>query len=153
MIQSLLLTQNDVLQTIWRLHQRAYRVEANLIGFPELPPLIETIEKLARSKELFLGYVIEGEILGAAAYEWHDNNVTIARLIVDPDHFREGIGCALLKAVIVNTQSADQWFVSTAKKNAPAIKLYESYGFKVESERIVREGLTLVEFKKDKEIV
>ena len=61
-----------------RLQRASYRVEADLIGFEDLPPLRETPEELTAVQESFLG-AYEGErLLGAIAFFRHRPGSTLS---------------------------------------------------------------------------
>ncbi|WP_236707868.1 hypothetical protein [Brevibacillus choshinensis] len=62
-------TSQDAATRMWQLQQAAYRVEAELIGWSDLPPLRETVEELMGSEETFIAYVEEGELAGALSFQ------------------------------------------------------------------------------------
>lgn len=68
-IQSLSLRDEDTLGQLWRLQHMAYRLEAKIIGFQDIPPLLDTMETLQNCGETFYGCVDDGdgELLGAVA--------------------------------------------------------------------------------------
>ncbi len=63
-----------------------------MIGTHEIPPLRDTAETLGRCGEAFYGYFAEGRLVGAVPYKKQDDALDIHRLVVNPDHFRRGIG-------------------------------------------------------------
>lgn len=54
MIKELSLEDRDTVQQIWSLQHMAYPLEAELIGFSEIPPLLDTFETIRASGETFL---------------------------------------------------------------------------------------------------
>ena len=76
------------------------------------------------------------------------NVLDIHRLIVDPKHFREGIGKALL-AYIESEYKPRKIEVRTESKNYPDINFYLKHGFKEVEVKYVREGFFLTHFNKD----
>ena len=110
--------------------QRAsYAVEAALIGFPDVPPLRETVEALQASDEEVWLCEEGGEVVGAVGLELGDDEVVIARLFVAPPAFRHGVGTALVRHAL-EVAGARRVRVGTGADNAPAIALYERHGFR-----------------------
>lgn len=85
------LQDDSTVNELWSLQHKAYRLEAELIGFREIPPLMETREMLSRSKEDFYGCFDEDEeLMGAIAIEEESpGKLTITRMMVGPDFFAE----------------------------------------------------------------
>lgn len=130
------------------LQMQAYLVEADRIGFPDLPPLRDTLDALKESKETFYGYRVDDELAGAVGYTREDGNVTICRLMVSPSWFRRGYGRALLQFVESKEADATNFTVSTASRNEPAIRLYERFGYQPVEERKIAPELSLTLFRK-----
>ncbi|MGQ5522555.1 GNAT family N-acetyltransferase [Chitinimonas sp. PSY-7] len=139
------LDQTDALQAgeLLNVQRHAYRQEAALIGYADLPPLRETLADLMDCDETILGWREDGELLGAVGLLTHDKVVEICRLVVAPQAQRRGVARALLTAVI---HQADQRVirVSTAAANTPAIALYQRLGFQVVEKTQLPDGLILV---------
>lgn len=115
-------------QQLFSLQKKAYAVEASLIGFDDIPPLIETFDQFIRCKETFIGFFIDDTIAGAISYEIENGQMEICRMVVHPDHFRKGIAQALLTQ-LQHTVPWEKLSVSTGTLNMPARKLYEKNGF------------------------
>ena len=107
----------------------AYAIEAELIGYPDLPPLRETVEALQASDEEVWLCEEGGEVVGAVGLELGDDEVVIARLFVAPPAFRHGVGTALVRHAL-EVAGARRVRVGTGADNAPAIALYERHGFR-----------------------
>jgi ribosomal protein S18 acetylase RimI-like enzyme len=107
----------------------AYAIEAKLIGYPDLPPLHETLAGLqATAEELWL--CSEGdELVGVVGLEHGEAETVIARLFVAPAFFRRGVGAALV-AHALEQAGGRQVRVGTGVRNAPALALYERFGFR-----------------------
>ncbi|MDQ0196697.1 GNAT family N-acetyltransferase [Paenibacillus wynnii] len=135
---------------LWSLQHKAYRLEAQLIGFLDIPPLLETRDMLRRSSETFYGCLSEdGDIMGAVAtQEESPGKLTITRMMVDPDHFRKGIAGSLLNYVFEHYNSMEQFIVSTGKLNTPAVSLYIKHGFIAAGIEEVAPGVELIEFNR-----
>ncbi len=149
-ITKLNLQDEDTINELWSLQHKAYRLEAELIGFREIPPLMETREMLKRSKEDFYGCFDDSdELMGAVATEEESpGKLTITRMMVSPDHFRKGVAGSLLKYVFDIHEGMEQFIVSTGKLNIPAVSLYTKYGFVAIGSEEVAPGVELIEFQR-----
>ncbi|MGG1660360.1 GNAT family N-acetyltransferase [Brevibacillus sp. NRS-1366] len=143
MIQSLAITNQDTVQQIWILQQASYRVEAQLIGWDDLPPLRESVDDLMNCQETFVGYTEGRELAGAISFKLEGTTLDIHRMMVHPDHFRKGIASKLLQHVEKTQPDWQKMIVSTGALNEPAIKLYQRHGFRVVEQKAVAPGLEL----------
>ena len=107
----------------------AYAIEAELIGYPDLPPLHETLAALqATDEELWL--CEEGDALvGVVGLEHGEDEMVIARLFVAPAFFRRGVGSALVAQALAQA-GGRRVRVGTGARNAPALALYARFGFR-----------------------
>ena len=127
----------------------SYKVEAEIIGSYEIPPLKDTVHTLQHCGETFFGYY-ENEILcGVISIKVDDDDdeVDIHRLIVHPNHFRKGIAQLLLNYIETKFE-VETIKVATASKNTPAVRFYKKNGFQNIKELIVNEQLSLTFFEK-----
>jgi hypothetical protein len=65
MIQFIDIANRVSAEQIWHLQQRSYRIEAELIGWEDLPPLRESVEDLMACGETFAVFWEEGDVAGA----------------------------------------------------------------------------------------
>lgn len=108
----------------------AYRIEAELIGFDDIPPLRDTAETLMVCNEIFAGFKLEGTLAGFISYEAVGAEVlNLCRMVVHPDYFRKGIARSLLAYVLEGAGMHKKVTVSTGANNEPAKALYRSFGF------------------------
>lgn len=136
-------------EQIWYLQHAAYRAEAALIGFSALPPLMETVADIRRLEETFYGIRDEhGGLAAAISLETEGDTVTICRLMVHPDRFRQGLGRRLLSHVEQVCDTAARLRVTAAANNEPAVRLYASMGFVPVATRSPVPGLSLTEYVK-----
>jgi ribosomal protein S18 acetylase RimI-like enzyme len=149
-ITKLNLQDDSIVNELWGLQHKAYRLEAELIGFREIPPLLETRDMLRRSDEVFYGCLDDsGDLLGAvAALEESPGKLTITRLMVEPDYFRKGVAGTLLEYMFEHYNGMEQFIVSTGKLNNPAVALYTKYGFVAAGLEEVAPGVELIEFQR-----
>ncbi|MBE7683020.1 MULTISPECIES: GNAT family N-acetyltransferase [Paenibacillus] len=149
-----LLSLNDLETTgqLWRLQHVAYRLEAEMIGFQDIPPLMDTIESLQSCGETFYGCLDdEEELLGAVAVaEEEKGTLTITRMMVHPEHFRKGIAAALMRHVFEQYPDLPRYIVSTGTLNQPAVNLYTKFGFIPVEVTSIAPGVELTTFHKNK---
>lgn len=148
MLVPLQLEDDLILSRVMEIQKKAYLVEAEYIKNMNLPPLYETSEQVRSAGETWVGHMIREQLAGFISYKIYDNHICdIHRLAVDPQFFRNGIATALLSYVLSLPQ-INEWQVSTAKANKPAIHLYEKYGFEIVEESGTKEGIDLVHLLK-----
>jgi ribosomal protein S18 acetylase RimI-like enzyme len=142
------LSDEATVSQLLELQQRAYRVEADLIGSDEIPQLRETLAELQASGETFLGADVGGRLAGAISWRVDGETIDLHRLIVEPSHFREGIGTALVRGALAGEPRARQAVVQTGAANRPALELYRREGFAVIAELEVVPGLRVTRLAK-----
>ncbi|MFC5450043.1 GNAT family N-acetyltransferase [Paenibacillus aestuarii] len=155
-IDLLELETNEEILALLSLQIASYQVEAEIIGFRDIPPLKDGIASIreAKKEETFLGYfTCEAEInklAGAISFSREGTVVTICRMMVHPDYFRRGIARALIQNVIdrQEQQGASRFIVSTGTDNTPAVQLYESFGFTTRRVFTVPPGVSLTTFER-----
>jgi 8-oxo-dGTP pyrophosphatase MutT (NUDIX family)/ribosomal protein S18 acetylase RimI-like enzyme len=128
------------------LQRKSYRIEADLIGTDEIPPLKETFEQLQDCGETFIGCYIEGRLAGAISFKKDGEVIDIYRMMVHPDFFRRGIAQKLIAQL--EQVAYSEVIVSTGAENTPAVKLYEKLDFERQEDSVVGNGLVLANFKK-----
>ncbi|MEH6394095.1 GNAT family N-acetyltransferase [Pseudoalteromonas sp.] len=119
---------NDfIAQQIYTIFQRSYKIEAELIGTLNFPPLSRTRNDIQSSQTHFYGLYIDELLAGAIELAISNEGLEINSLVVDPDHFRKGIADKLISYAL--THDIATAIVETAVVNEPAIKLYKKHGF------------------------
>ncbi|MHA6532944.1 GNAT family N-acetyltransferase [Paenibacillus sp. BAC0078] len=142
------LQDDGILSELWIMQHKAYRLEAEMIGFHEIPPLLETRDMLRRSEEDFYGCFDDSdELMGAvAALEESPGELTVTRMMVSPDFFRRGVAGQLLEFIFDHYAGRNRFIVSTGKLNTPAVALYTKHGFVPVGVEEVAPGVELIEF-------
>lgn len=148
MIKQIDLHNSNLVRELLALQKESYLVEAKLINFYEIPPLLETIEELIECEETFLGYFEGAQLAGAVSYTIEEDELTICRMVVHPDHFRKGIAQKLLTEVEISNPELNVFNVSTGRENPPAKNLYLKNGYKLISELEVVPELFISNFEK-----
>ncbi|WP_052071018.1 GNAT family N-acetyltransferase [Rhodococcoides fascians] len=127
---------------ILAVQKRSYAVEARLIGDDRIPLLHESVDELCAAQVHWLVARQGDEILGAAA--WSESGID--RLVVAPHIHRQGVGRALIE-VMMESIVGQRIQVATGRDNAPARRLYESFGFvHTENQQVLR-GLWLARYE------
>ena len=75
-----------VAESIYNIFQLSYKVEAEILGVSQFPPLNRKISDFMKSENLFYAYKIKNKILGVVEIENKDS-VHIQSLVVDPVFF------------------------------------------------------------------
>jgi len=148
MIQNLNFADDALAERALTIQKRAYRIEADLIGFEGIPQLHESVTDLRASEETFIGYWLDQTLVGMLGYEQADTTLTIARLVVDPDYFRRGVGQALV-AFVETIPAIHTWIVSTGAANTPARRFYERLGYTLHQEWTLPQGLLMATYHKN----
>ncbi|OWA33157.1 histone acetyltransferase [Saccharibacillus sp. O16] len=150
MIHKLDMTDDHRVEELLRLQTVAYRLEARLIGFDEIPPLADTLETLKGSQDVFYGYVnAEDELVGAIAVEEESpGELTLTRMMVRPDHFRQGIASELIQYVFAKYPNFRSYIVSTGTQNQPAMNLYTGFGFVPFKSEYIAPGVELTTMRR-----
>ncbi|MFD0693987.1 GNAT family N-acetyltransferase [Paenibacillus sp. GCM10027628] len=157
-IQPLALQTNEEILILLSLQIASYRVEAEMIGFDDIPPLKDGIASIREADETFYGYYAEeggrSHLAGAISFSREGTIVTICRMMVHPDYFRRGIARALIQYVLDDQQrsGASRFIVSTGTANLPAIQLYEGFGFVQRRVFTVPPGVSLTTFERPTEV-
>lgn len=120
----------------------SYQFEARLLQCENFPPLRETVEDLDGClNEVRAGIREQGQLIAAIGMEPEVVPVLISRLVIHPDWFRRGLGRKLVQWL---QEQYPALRVVTGLRNEPAIRLYQSCGFKPDRE-FELEGIQLLE--------
>lgn len=149
MIQKLDHRNEMTAKSIQKIQRPAYLIEAQLMGFDGIPQIKESFRQIQDCEEVFIGYLDGKTLLGFISFKIEAGIVDIHRLVVDPGHFRRGIGRQLLHFLLENFKEM-AFTVSTGRDNIPAKKLYGSFGFIEIEDFEVAPGIYCTAFKRMK---
>jgi ribosomal protein S18 acetylase RimI-like enzyme len=148
MIREIELTDNRQTLELLMLQQLSYRIEAQLIGFKEIPPLWDSPKTLKECGEVFFGYYEADRLSGAVSVKQTGKELAICRMMVHPMCFRRGIASRLLEFVEELAEPNVLIKVSTGTNNEPAMHLYRKYGYEPTQIMDISPGITLTIFHK-----
>ena len=149
---TILKAEQKDLQEILELQYLAYQSEAALFKDKNIPPLRETIEEV--TKEYNNGTILKmvsGEmIIGSVrAYE-QNGSVYIGKLMVHPDHRRNGFGSMLL-GEIEKYYPGKRYELFTSTRSEDNIRLYQKHGYKIFDRKEISDELVFVYMEKSSE--
>jgi GNAT superfamily N-acetyltransferase len=148
MIKKLNLNDTETVKRVLELQIASYKVEADILGFYEIPPLKDTIDSLKECDEIFYGYHIRGTLAGIISYKTINDILDIHRVAVHPHFFRIGVGGKLVDFVEGNERAINRIIVCTGNMNIPAVSLYLKKGYKKINDIEVSKGIYLTQFEK-----
>lgn len=128
MIKKLNHWEEDVANQVFAVFQNSYKVEAQLIGTLDFPPLSRSAKDIINSKTQFYSFIVDECNAAIIEIDLEHKYLDINSLTVDPNFFRRGLASKLLSYVIKNSDFKEVR-VETAVVNLPAIKLYNKHGF------------------------
>jgi GNAT superfamily N-acetyltransferase len=142
-VEMLDLAESATAADVLEIQHAAYRVEADLIGFGEIPPLHESLDELVAFPFTWLGIRgADGRVTAALAYIETHGEIDIHRLVVAPSRFRHGLASALVGAL----DGRARIVVSTGSANLPAHRFYESLGFSPIRSEMIHPDLSITHF-------
>jgi len=137
-------TAPAVAAAIHRVMTAAYRVEAELLGVTDFPPLSRTIAQIAAADAQFFGISPDNTLAAVTEIERQGpRHTNIASVVVLPSHFRQHLATALLHHLI-HTFSGHDFTVSTGVLNEPALNLYAAQGFHEQRRWTTYNGIAMI---------
>ncbi|CAM3517469.1 GNAT family N-acetyltransferase [Parendozoicomonas haliclonae] len=127
MITELNISDETLARETLRVSLAAYTVEADLIGYSQIPPLRETLKDLMAGTGRFYGSYRDNKLVAVIEINEENSEKWISRLVVDPGYFHQGIATQLIRYC---QQRYSSLWVGTAEQNHPAISLYQKQGFR-----------------------
>jgi ribosomal protein S18 acetylase RimI-like enzyme len=148
MIKAIDIKKDEMAKKVVDLQKISYEIEANLIGYYEIPTIMDTVDSIKQCDEEFYGYYSDDILVGIISYQIKENCLDICRVAVHPNYFRRGIAQSLLRFVERTNKAVVKLTVSTGLKNNPAVSLYVRNGFRKIGVEQPSEGLDLALFEK-----
>ncbi len=128
----------------------AYAQEALLLGAQHFAPLNKTVADVQASPDFHLGVMHGTQLLGVLSIgpDEQAQALCINMLVVHPQAQRQGLGRRLLQEALQRGPGM-AFEVSTGASNAPALALYQQFGFVVYRHGTVGpEALPLVKLRR-----
>ena len=148
MIEKLNLQDTKVAKYVLELQLASYKIEADIIGFYEIPTLKDTIDSLKKCSEIFYGYFINDVLAGIISYKIIETVLDIHRVAIHPLFFKKGIASKLIHFIEGLEINISKIIVCTGKDNLPAVTLYLKNGYKSIKDFEISKGIYLTEFEK-----
>jgi len=139
--------ETKIAEEIRAIFQVSYAVEADILKAVDFPPLKRTVSQFVNSHSEFYAFSIIKNIVGIIEIDSHDDLTHIQSLVVDPKHFRKGIGRKLVQFTL-DTYRSKLFTVETGIDNQPAIKLYKRLGFQEIKQWDTNHGIRKIRFEK-----
>ena len=120
------------LPEILELQRAAFKEEAGMVGDPNIRPMTQTLEEMEAEYEhgtVFLKFVEEGKIIGSVRAYREGDTCHIGRLVVDPHHWRKGIGTKLIQAIENEFQGVSRFELYTRIDQPRSRPFYCSLGY------------------------
>ena len=117
-----------IAQQIFTVFQNAYKIEAQLIGALDFPPLSRSAKDIQNSTTQFYGFIDNNCLAGVIEIVIENKRLEIDSLTVNTHYFRKGIAHKLIDYVLT-IMAVSEAMVETAVANLPAINLYKKHGF------------------------
>lgn len=148
MIKKINLKNIKTAKHVLELQMSSYKIEAEIIGCYEIPPLKDTLGSLKECDEIFYGFYKNEVLAGIISFKIIENVLDIHRVAVDPRFFRMGIAGKLVNFVEVLESNIKKVLVCTGKENLPAVNLYLKNGYKKTKNIEISKNINLTEFEK-----
>jgi len=140
----------DDAPAILELQKLAYHTEAVLYNDWSIPPLIQTLAELrAEFAEMKILKACRGKLMvGSVRAIQQEGICSIGRLMVHPQHQRQGIGSRLMQTIESMFPEAIKFELFTGSKSEGNIRLYERLGYRSSRSERLSANLSLVFFEK-----
>lgn len=122
------------------LQKTSYALEAELIGDDRIPPLQEDEIGLTAWRGHWCVAWDGVDLVGAIAWDEHDDELEIDKIMVSPAAQRLGIASVLLDQVLARANGREI-VAATGRDNSPAVALYAKRGFTVVGHEQVPPGI------------
>ena len=120
------------IDALYDLQRRAFESEAEMIGSRNVPALLES---RAKNRADFANWTVlvrrddGGKIVGAVRFRREDDHVEIGRLMVAPEHRRQGVATELMRAAEEYSRGG-VFELYTCTKSWINLRLYEKLGYR-----------------------
>jgi len=140
----------DDVAVILRLQILAYQSEAEIYNNYKIPPLTQTLAEIEEEFRTltFLVARQDGKIIGSVRASCRDGRCVIEKLIVHPDHQRQGLGSQLVTAIEATFPEAKHFELFTGHRSERNLRLYNRLGYREFKRKQIAPGLIVVYLEK-----
>lgn len=141
---------------ILALQRLAYQSEAILYDDWSIPPLTQTETELEQElyETICLKYCEpEGRVIGSVRAVMLQGSCYIGRLIVHPEHQRQGLGTKLMAAIEAAFPAATRFELFTGSRSEGNIRLYQRLGYRIFSRKQLSSQVELVLMEKLRAVI
>lgn len=137
-------------EALLALQRRAYAEEAARYDDWSIPPLTETLDALqqAFATTTILKAVDGDVIVGSVRGKDESGICRVGRLIVEPEHQRQGIGSQLLRAIERYFPDVRSFELFTGEQSAGNLRLYERHGYMAIERKALSPKVTIIVLRK-----
>ena len=135
---------------ILRLQILAYQSEAKIYNNYAIPPLTQSLAEIEKEflSHTFLVARQDGEIIGSVRAVCRDGRCHIGKLIVHPDHQRQGLGARLMAAIEATFPEEQYFELFTGHRSDRNLRLYNRLGYQEFKREPAAPGLQVVYLEK-----
>ncbi|MCC8022374.1 MAG: GNAT family N-acetyltransferase [Clostridiales bacterium] len=120
------------LEEILALQRAAYQSEAEIVGDPNIQPMVQSLESLREEygQCTMLKAVADGRIIGSVRARVQSDGVHIGKLMVHPGWQNRGLGARLLAAAEA-LYPGRRYLLFTSGKSARNVYFYQKHGYRI----------------------
>jgi GNAT superfamily N-acetyltransferase len=141
---------SDYAAELLTLQRLCFREEAEFYGEPDITPLTQTLHGLLEDfrTQIVLGAWTGMRLIGSVRARCEQGVCKIGRLVVHPDHRRNGLGTALMAAIEQIFPDAAIFELFTGERSERNLRLYHRLGYAPAGREVVSPRLALVLLRK-----
>jgi GNAT superfamily N-acetyltransferase len=140
----------DCAAELLALQRQCFGEEAEFYGEPDIAPLTQTLDGLLADfrAQTVLGAWAGMRLVGSVRARCEQGVCQIGRLVVHPDHRRQGLGTALMAAIERAYPDAATYELFTGERSERNLRLYHRLGYAPAGRQVVSPRLALVLLRK-----
>jgi ribosomal protein S18 acetylase RimI-like enzyme len=125
--------RKEDLSDILQVQKAAFKEVAIMHDHMDMPPMTQTLANIEEDFEngtQFYKACLNGEIIASVrGYCDSDGNCHVGRLVVDPNHQRNGIGTVLMNQIEQDFRTCKSYKIFTSEKSTNVLNFYKRLGY------------------------